>query len=54
MSFHRESLLISGWIAKSSALRHGFQLEMMGEEKDLIVSKCGIVTSHCDHQEQHF
>lgn len=54
MSFHRKSLFISGWIAKSSALRHGYQLEMIGEEKDLIVSKCGTVTSHCDDQEKHF
>lgn len=54
MSFHSESLLVSGWIAKYSALRHGYQLEMMAEEKDLIVSKCGIVTSHYDDQEKHF
>lgn len=41
MSFHIGSLFRTA--AKTSALRDGYQLQMIGEEKDL-ASNCEIVT----------
>lgn len=51
MPFHVESLFRTA--AKTSALRDGCQLQMIGEEKDLD-SKCEIVTVLSGDQEKHF
>lgn len=48
MSFHIDYSFILGQTTKTSALRDIYQLEIMGEEKDLDVSKCGIFTAVFD------
>lgn len=48
MSFHIDYSFILGQTTKTSALRDIYQLEIMGEEKDLVVSKCGIFTALFD------